>query len=115
MQAYDRYIQQHQEEFIEELKTFCAQPSISATGEGIEEMAAMVRQKMEELGASVQMLNVGPDEPQVVYASLGSGRDDTSMVLLTLGTGVGAGIIVHGQLINGVNSFGSECGHIVVD
>ncbi len=37
------------------------------------------------------------------------------MVLLTLGTGVGGGIIVDGTLVNGVNSFGSECGHIIVD
>ncbi len=46
---------------------------------------------------------------------LGSGRSDSSMVLLTLGTGVGGGIIVDDQLVNGVNSFGSECGHIVID
>ena len=46
---------------------------------------------------------------------LGTGRDDGSMILLTLGTGVGGGIIVDGELVNGVNSFGSECGHIVVD
>jgi glucokinase len=46
---------------------------------------------------------------------LGSGRNDPSMVLLTLGTGVGGGIIVDGELVNGVNSFGSECGHIVID
>ncbi len=46
---------------------------------------------------------------------LGSGREDPSMVLLTLGTGVGGGIIVEGELVNGVNSFGSECGHIIVD
>ena len=46
---------------------------------------------------------------------LGSGREDGSMILLTLGTGVGGGIIVDGELVNGVNSFGSECGHIVVD
>jgi len=46
---------------------------------------------------------------------LGSGRDDRSMILLTLGTGVGGGIIVDGELVNGVNSFGSECGHIVID
>ncbi len=46
---------------------------------------------------------------------LGSGREDASMLLLTLGTGVGGGIIVDGELVNGVNSFGSECGHIVVD
>ncbi len=46
---------------------------------------------------------------------LGSAREDKSMVLLTLGTGVGGGIIVNGELVNGVNSCGSECGHILVD
>ena len=46
---------------------------------------------------------------------LGSGRNDTSMILLTLGTGVGGGIIVEGELVNGVNSFGSECGHIIIN
>lgn len=46
---------------------------------------------------------------------LGSGQDATSMILLTLGTGVGGGIIVEGELVNGVNSFGGECGHILVD
>jgi len=46
---------------------------------------------------------------------LGTGREHDSMILLTLGTGVGGGIIVNGELINGVNSFGSECGHILVN
>jgi glucokinase len=46
---------------------------------------------------------------------LGSGREDDSMVMLTLGTGVGGGIIVDGEMVNGENSFGSECGHILVD
>jgi glucokinase len=46
---------------------------------------------------------------------LGAGRNHRSMILLTLGTGVGGGVIVEGQLVNGVNSFGSECGHIIVD
>lgn len=46
---------------------------------------------------------------------LGVGREYNSMILLTLGTGVGGGIIVDGELVNGVNSFGSECGHILVD
>lgn len=46
---------------------------------------------------------------------IGSGRNHTSMIMLTLGTGVGGGIIVEGKSIDGNNSFGSECGHIVVD
>jgi len=46
---------------------------------------------------------------------LGCGKSAKSMVLVTLGTGVGGGIISEGQLINGANSFGGEFGHIVVD
>ncbi len=66
------------------------------------------------LGHSVSFLN---DANAAAYGEfwLGSGRNDTSMILLTLGTGVGGGIIVEGELVNGVNSFGSECGHIIVD
>lgn len=68
----------------------------------------------ERLQRPVSFLN---DANAAAYGEywLGSGRNDDSMVLLTLGTGVGAGIIVHGQLVNGVNSFGSECGHMIVD
>ncbi|MFP6691707.1 MAG: ROK family protein [Pirellulales bacterium] len=46
---------------------------------------------------------------------VGSGSQYPSMILLTLGTGVGGGIIVGDQTIDGVNSHGSECGHIIVD
>jgi glucokinase len=46
---------------------------------------------------------------------VGTGAKVDSLILLTLGTGVGGGIIVDGHLINGVNSFGSECGHVIVD
>jgi glucokinase len=46
---------------------------------------------------------------------VGGGRGHNSMIMLTLGTGVGGGIIYEGTLIEGVNSFGSECGHIVID
>lgn len=46
---------------------------------------------------------------------IGCGTSYESLALLTLGTGVGGGLINEGHLINGVNSFGSELGHIVVD
>lgn len=38
-----------------------------------------------------------------------------SMILLTLGTGVGGGIIIGDMSIDGEHSMGSECGHIVVN
>ncbi len=46
---------------------------------------------------------------------VGSGVQLCSMIMLTLGTGVGGGIIVDGHTIDGENSHGSECGHIIVD
>ncbi len=46
---------------------------------------------------------------------VGTGRQFNSMVLLTLGTGVGGGIIVGDLSIDGEHSHGSECGHIVID
>lgn len=46
---------------------------------------------------------------------VGSGREDASLILLTLGTGVGGGIIINDLTIAGAHSHGAECGHIIVD
>ncbi len=46
---------------------------------------------------------------------LGSGRDAESMVMLTLGTGVGGGIVMDGHMLVGKNSCCGELGHIIVD
>jgi glucokinase len=46
---------------------------------------------------------------------VGTGRDHPSMVMFTLGTGVGGGIILNGHLVNGEHSFGSELGHIIIN
>jgi len=46
---------------------------------------------------------------------VGSGQRFHSIILLTLGTGVGGGIIIGDLSVDGENSHGSECGHIIVD
>jgi glucokinase len=46
---------------------------------------------------------------------VGSGKVLRSMVLFTLGTGVGGGIIVEDLLVQGENSAGSELGHLIID
>jgi glucokinase len=46
---------------------------------------------------------------------VGSGREFDSLVLLTLGTGVGGGIIIDGASMKGAHSHGAELGHIIVD
>ncbi len=45
----------------------------------------------------------------------GTGEKFQSIVLLTLGTGVGGGIIIGDTLIEGEHSCGGECRHIIVD
>ncbi len=46
------------------------------------------------------------------YAGCGNGAKD--FVAITLGTGVGSGIIVDGKIVSGVNHAGGECGHMVI-
>ena len=46
---------------------------------------------------------------------VGSAKGLSSLVLLTLGTGVGGGIIIGDLNVEGAHSHGSECGHIIVD
>ena len=46
---------------------------------------------------------------------VGSGQQYNSMILLTLGTGIGGGIIIGDRLIEGEHSCGGEVGHIIID
>jgi len=48
------------------------------------------------------------------YAS-GAGKNSNTFVCITLGTGVGGGIIVDGKLLTGSRGFAGEIGHIVID
>jgi glucokinase len=44
----------------------------------------------------------------------GAGRDDDDLVMLTLGTGVGGGVISGGKPFRGRNGAGAELGHVVI-
>ncbi|MCS4485529.1 ROK family glucokinase [Staphylococcus americanisciuri] len=46
---------------------------------------------------------------------LGAGQDANDVVAITLGTGVGGGIISNGKIVHGHNGSGAELGHIRVD
>ena len=45
----------------------------------------------------------------------GGGRGCQNLLLVTLGTGVGGGIIIEGNMLYGSNGAGGEIGHVVVD
>ena len=46
------------------------------------------------------------------YAGCGNGAKN--FIDVTLGTGVGSGVIIDGQIVTGVNNAGGECGHMVI-
>ena len=46
---------------------------------------------------------------------MGAAKGCRSAVMVTLGTGVGGGVIVNGQVIDGTHGAGGEIGHITVD
>lgn len=44
----------------------------------------------------------------------GAGRSTRSLVMFTLGTGIGCGVVEEGRIIEGRHSHGAECGHIII-
>lgn len=46
---------------------------------------------------------------------MGAAKDEENVVFLTLGTGVGGGVIVNGQLVHGAKDTAGEIGHIKVE
>lgn len=45
----------------------------------------------------------------------GSGRGYRQVLLVTVGTGIGGGIIIDGRLFRGANGYAAEIGHVVVE
>jgi glucokinase len=45
----------------------------------------------------------------------GAGRGSSDMLLVTVGTGIGGGIVFEGKLFRGAHGFAAEIGHIIVE
>lgn len=60
---------------------------------------------------------VGNDASCAAHAEhvLGAGRGSHELVMITLGTGIGGGLVVDGALRTGRHGFAGEIGHMVVD
>ncbi|WHX26248.1 ROK family protein [Virgibacillus halodenitrificans] len=48
-------------------------------------------------------------------AKLGAAKGTDSSICITIGTGIGGGIIYKGNVVNGRNGYGGEVGHMVVE
>ncbi|HEX3026876.1 MAG TPA: ROK family protein [Clostridia bacterium] len=68
----------------------------------------------DEIGKNVLIEN---DANAAAYGEFmaGSAKSSKSAVLITLGTGVGSGIIIDGRILQGHNFAGGECGHTVIE
>jgi glucokinase len=68
----------------------------------------------ERLGLSVSVDN---DANLAMLAEwrLGAARGASNAIMLTLGTGIGGGLVVDGRLARGTRGAGAELGHVVVD
>lgn len=76
--------------------------------------APLGRLVSEDLKKKVYLQN---DANIAAYAEalLGAGKDANSLVLITLGTGVGGGIILNKRIYDGFNGAGAELGHVIID
>ena len=62
-------------------------------------------------------VKVGNDANMAALGEMwqGGGKGYTNIIMVTLGTGVGGGIIIDGKMLSGVNGAGGEIGHIQVN
>ncbi|WP_101695541.1 ROK family glucokinase [Dorea phocaeensis] len=74
-----------------------------------------VKKELEELTG--QRVKVGNDANVAALGEmwLGAGKGQKNMVMVTLGTGVGGGVIINGKPVVGAHGAGGEIGHICVN
>lgn len=71
-----------------------------------------------ELGEKTGLkVRVGNDANVAALGEMwqGGGKGYKNVIMITLGTGVGGGIIINGKVINGSNGAGGEIGHVFVN
>ncbi len=74
-----------------------------------------VRQEIERrLGTAVYLEN-DANAAALGEKWMGAGRDVPNMAMVTLGTGIGGGIVLNGKIWHGMNGMAGEFGHIVVE
>lgn len=71
MSTIEHYLTTQHDRFVAELQNFVSQPSVAATGQGMHDMAGLVRQRLEQIGATVQQIATGG--APILFAELGSG------------------------------------------
>jgi glucokinase len=74
----------------------------------------LVKDLAQRFNVQVAMENDG-DAAALAEAGWGAGRDRSRLIYVTIGTGIGGGVILDGKLYRGVDGAHPEVGHHVVD
>lgn len=85
-------------------------PNLSWGRDGIVPLAEMFK---ERLGIPVALTN-DANAAAIGEMIYGVARGMKNFIMITLGTGVGSGIVVNGQLVYGSDGFAGELGHVIV-
>lgn len=85
-------------------------PNIVWAHEGIVPLADMFSKR---LGVPVAITN-DANAAAIGEMTYGVARGMKNFIMLTLGTGVGSGIVVNGQLVYGCDGFAGELGHVIM-
>ena len=75
---------------------------------------SLASQVEERIGIPVKVTN-DANAAALGEAVFGAGKNYKDSILVTLGTGVGGGIIIDGKLFEGHDSAGAEIGHMVIE
>ncbi len=73
-----------------------------------------LKQKLEDLFALPIVIENDASAAAYGEFCFGTGRGQEDMLLLTLGTGIGGGLVLGGKLYRGSRGFGGEIGHIPI-
>lgn len=65
-------------------------------------------------GIPVKLVN-DANAAALAEARAGAAKDAESAVMITLGTGIGGGAILHGKIYTGFNGLAAELGHMVIE
>lgn len=68
----------------------------------------------ERLGIPVVLTN-DANAAAIGEMTYGVAKGMNNFIMITLGTGVGSGIVVNGQMVYGCDGFAGELGHVIVD
>ena len=90
--------------------TGCIEQAPNLPWKGIVPLADMLR---ERTGIAVSMTN-DANAAALGEMTYGAARGMKDFIMITLGTGVGSGIIINGQLVYGHDGLAGELGHVIV-